>query len=64
MAAAIATETLAEETQVLAFDVWDTLLDRDATLVPALGDLFRDTGASTTPRCCSAGTWPCTSATR
>ena len=36
----IAAETLREETRVLAFDLWDTLLDRESTLVPVLGDLL------------------------
>lgn len=36
----IATQTLEEETEVLAFDLWDTLLDRESTLVPALGELL------------------------
>ncbi len=36
----IATETVREETTVLAFDLWDTLLDRDSTLIPALGELL------------------------
>ena len=36
----VATETLREETKVLAFDLWDTLLDREATLIPALADLL------------------------
>ncbi|WP_122089259.1 haloacid dehalogenase type II [Halalkalicoccus subterraneus] len=36
----IPTETLEEETTVLAFDLWDTLLDRESTLVPALGELL------------------------
>lgn len=36
----VATETVCEETKVLAFDLWDTLLDREAKLVPVLGDLL------------------------
>ncbi|WP_227379666.1 hypothetical protein [Haladaptatus halobius] len=32
--------TIHEETEVLAFDLWDTLLDRESTLVPALKDLL------------------------
>mgnify|MGYP006298887151 CR=1 FL=1 len=36
----VAAETIREETEVMAFDVWDTLLDREATLVPALSDLL------------------------
>lgn len=36
----IAPETIQEETEVLAFDLWDTLLDREATLVPALRSLL------------------------
>lgn len=34
------TRTIHEETEVLAFDLWDTLLDRESTLVPALKDLL------------------------
>ncbi|WP_254525828.1 haloacid dehalogenase type II [Natrinema caseinilyticum] len=37
----VAAETVCEETKVLAFDLWDTLLDREAKLVPALEDLLR-----------------------
>lgn len=36
----IATETLSAETDVIAFDLYDTLLDRESTLIPALGDLL------------------------
>ncbi|WP_331236390.1 haloacid dehalogenase type II [Natronorarus salvus] len=36
------TRTIREETKVIAFDVWDTLLDREATLVPALAALLAD----------------------
>jgi 2-haloacid dehalogenase len=36
----VAAETLRAETKVLAFDLWDTLLDRESTLVPALADLL------------------------
>ncbi len=36
----IATETLGAETKVVAFDLYDTLLDRESTLVPALGELL------------------------
>ncbi len=36
----IATETLEAETEVIAFDLYDTLLDRESTLVPALGELL------------------------
>lgn len=45
----IAPETLREETEVLAFDVWDTLLDRAATLVPALADLLEAHGSDYDP---------------
>ncbi|NHN61667.1 MULTISPECIES: Ldh family oxidoreductase [Halorussus] len=38
--APIAPETLREETKVLAFDLRDTLLDRESTLVPSLADLL------------------------
>ena len=36
----IATETLSAETDVIAFDLYDTLLDRESTLIPALGELL------------------------
>lgn len=36
----VAAETIREETEVLAFDLWDTLLDRESTLVPALQELL------------------------
>jgi 2-haloacid dehalogenase len=36
----VAAETVREETQVLAFDLWDTLLDREAKLIPAIGALL------------------------
>jgi 2-haloacid dehalogenase len=36
----IAAETVREETELLAFDLWDTLLDRESTLVPALEDFL------------------------
>ncbi|OYR48034.1 haloacid dehalogenase type II [Halorubrum sp. Eb13] len=45
----IAAETLREETKVLAFDLWDTLLDREATLVPALQALLDDHGSEYDP---------------
>ncbi len=45
----IAAETLREETEVLAFDVWDTLLDREATLVPALAELLETHGSDYDP---------------
>ena len=38
----IAAETIREEADVIAFDLWDTLLDREATLVPALDALLDD----------------------
>lgn len=38
--APLPTRTLRDETEVLAFDLWDTLLDRDAKLVPALDALL------------------------
>ena len=47
---AIATETLREETRVLAFDLWDTLLDRESTLVPVLGDLLERHESDDDPR--------------
>ncbi|ADJ14096.1 haloacid dehalogenase type II [Halalkalicoccus jeotgali] len=45
----IATETIREETRVLAFDLWDTLLDRESTLVPALGELLTAHGSEYDP---------------
>jgi 2-haloacid dehalogenase len=47
--APIATETLREETKVLAFDLWDTLLDRKSTLVPALANLLDAHGSDYDP---------------
>lgn len=44
-----ATLTVREETEVLAFDLWDTLLDRESTLVPALEALLRDYGSDYDP---------------
>jgi 2-haloacid dehalogenase len=38
----IAAETIQEEASVLAFDLWDTLLDRESTLIPALDELLTD----------------------
>ena len=45
----VATETISEETTVLAFDLWDTLLDRESTLVPALAALLEDHGSEYDP---------------
>lgn len=45
----IAGETMREETTVLAFDLWDTLLDRESTLVPAIGDLLDAHGSEYDP---------------
>jgi 2-haloacid dehalogenase len=42
-------DTLREETEVLVFDVWDTLLDREATLVPALRTLRERHGGEFDP---------------
>jgi 2-haloacid dehalogenase len=36
----IASETLRAETEIVAFDLYDTLLDRESTLVPALSELL------------------------
>lgn len=47
---AIAPETIREETDVLAFDLWDTLLDRESTLVPALGELLESHGSDYDPQ--------------
>ena len=45
----IATETLREEAEVLAFDLYDTLLDRESTLVPALAELLDAHGSDYDP---------------
>ncbi|MFC6837799.1 haloacid dehalogenase type II [Halomarina ordinaria] len=45
----VAAETIREETEVLAFDLWDTLLDREAVLVPALGELLSEHGSDYDP---------------
>lgn len=47
--ATIAANTIREEARVLAFDLWDTLLDRESTLVPALGDLLDAHGSEYDP---------------
>ncbi|KYH25081.1 phosphoglycolate phosphatase [Halalkalicoccus paucihalophilus] len=47
--ATIAADTIREEARVLAFDLWDTLLDRESTLVPALGDLLDAHGSEYDP---------------
>jgi 2-haloacid dehalogenase len=45
----VAAETIREEATVLAFDLWDTLLDRESTLVPALAALLREHGSEYDP---------------
>ena len=45
----VAPETIHEETKVLAFDLWDTLLDRESTLIPALADLLETHGSNYDP---------------
>lgn len=45
----IAVETIQEEAEVLAFDLWDTLVDREATLTPALSALLNDHGSDYDP---------------
>ncbi|WP_122090955.1 haloacid dehalogenase type II [Halalkalicoccus subterraneus] len=45
----IAAETIQEEASVLAFDLWDTLLDRESTLIPALDELLTDHGCDYDP---------------
>jgi 2-haloacid dehalogenase len=45
MAGTVATNTIKEETELLAFDVWDTLLDRESTLVPAIAKLLDSHGS-------------------
>lgn len=45
----VAAETIREEAEVLAFDLWDTLLDREATLVPALDELLTNHGSEYDP---------------
>ena len=42
-------DTVWEEAEVLAFDLWDTLLDRESTLVPALSDLLEAHGSDYDP---------------
>ena len=49
MTGTVATDTIREETEVLAFDVWDTLLDRESTLVPAIAALLESTGSDYEP---------------
>ena len=44
-----AAETLREETVVLAFDLYDTVLDRETVLVPALGELLDRHGSDADP---------------
>lgn len=39
----VSLETVRGDTTVVAFDVYDTLLDREAALVPALGDVLAGT---------------------
>jgi 2-haloacid dehalogenase len=48
MSTAVA-ETVREEAAVLAFDLWDTLLDRESTLVPALAELLEAHGSDYDP---------------
>ncbi|MFB6169124.1 MAG: haloacid dehalogenase type II [Haloferacaceae archaeon] len=45
----VAAETLREETVVLAFDLYDTVLDREAVLVPALAELLERHGSDADP---------------
>jgi 2-haloacid dehalogenase len=45
----VAAETLREEAIVLAFDLYDTVLDRETVLVRALGDLLERHGADADP---------------
>ena len=42
-------ETIRTETKVIAFDLWDTLLDRESTLVPALSELLDAHGSDADP---------------
>ena len=46
----IAVETIREEAEVLAFDLYDTLLDRESTLVPAIAELLESHGAEYDPQ--------------
>lgn len=48
MSTAVA-ETVREEAKVLAFDLWDTLLDRESTLVPVVADLLDAHGSDYDP---------------
>ena len=43
------TETLRTDLEVVSFDLYDTLLDRESTLVPALETCFERTGADEDP---------------
>jgi len=45
----VVAETVREEAKVLAFDLWDTLLDRESTLVPALEALLSEHGSDYDP---------------
>jgi len=45
----VVAETVREEAKVLAFDLWDTLLDRESTLLPALADLLEAHGSDYDP---------------
>lgn len=45
----VATETIRTEAKVIAFDLWDTLLDRESTLVPALSELLDTHGSDADP---------------
>jgi 2-haloacid dehalogenase len=38
----VAAKTIQDKTTVLAFNLWDTLLDRESTLVPALQQLLNE----------------------
>lgn len=45
----VATETIRDEAEVLAFDLYDTLLDRESTLVPAVAQLLESHGSEYDP---------------
>lgn len=43
------TETIRDEAKVIAFDLWDTLLNRESTLVPVLSELLDAHGSDADP---------------
>ena len=49
MTGTVATDTIREETEILAFDVWDTLLDRESTLLPTIAERLDAHGSDYDP---------------